>query len=370
MTRVLAPTAANLLDAAQRLRAGELVGMPTETVYGLAGNALDSSALAKIFAMKDRPTFDPLIVHIAKPRRFPERDLRVLLEAPGLVDGSAMSEKARARAARLASAFWPGPLTLVLPRGPAIPDLVTAGLDTVAIRMPAHEVAQSLLALCGLPLAAPSANRFGRISPTKAEHVVAELGLRLDVVLDGGPCAIGVESTVVAIANDGTLTLLRPGGIPVEAIAAVAGEIPEARAGILEEPGKGAASPGMSASHYAPAKPLVLLERPLREMAAIPAMLLGGMRIGLLVSGGSRGAADKRFRVLGGPAPALSVTLSHSRDLSEAASRLFGVLRQFDAKEDVDLIVAEPPTEAGGLAHAIRDRLTRASRRADRPPRT
>lgn len=194
MAELLQPTAENLARAGEALRRGELVGMPTETVYGLAGNALDAEAVARIFAVKERPTFDPLIVHVA-----PElRGLDAFGEAE-LVDVAALDGDARTHIEALISRFWPGPLTLVLPRGARVPDLVTSGLATVAVRMPRHPVAQALIRAAQRPLAAPSANRFGRISPTSAADVQAELGDRIGLILDGGSSEVGVESTVLAI---------------------------------------------------------------------------------------------------------------------------------------------------------------------------
>lgn len=379
-TEVLAPTKANVARAARVIREGGLVGMPTETVYGLGANAFDAAAVAKVFAAKERPTFDPLIVHVAAPASARERDLRVLLEERELVDGARLCRAARARAARLASAFWPGPLTMVLPRGPRIPDLVTSGLDTVAVRMPRHRVAQALLRAAGVPIAAPSANRFGRISPTRATDVVAELDGRVDVVLDGGRCEVGLESTIVGVAPDGALTLLRPGGAPVEAIAEVAGVVPEAVANVLERAAASASAParapGMLASHYAPRKPLLLLEAPLAESdgparfaralgAPVgPEARAGGSigRAALLLTTGRVDAALARLDRAGVERPPIAVSLSARGDLAEAAQNLFATLRALDADPRVDRLVVEPPPEgAGGLAHAIRDRLQRAS---------
>src|SRR5262245_21143241 len=242
---ILTPSEGNISRAADALRRGELVGMPTETVYGLAANAFDASAVARIFAAKDRPSFDPLIVHVVRPAGPLEREVLSGLEDEGIVEISRLPQLARERADVLLRRFWPGPLTLVLPRGRRIPDLVTSGLETVAIRMPAHPVAQALLKVAAIPLAAPSANRFGRISPTTAAHVVQELGDRIGIVIDGGSSTVGVESTVVAIGNDGTLSLLRPGGVAVEAIEATA-SVRLLRTLMTAAEGVPAASPGMS----------------------------------------------------------------------------------------------------------------------------
>ena len=218
---ILHATQADIARAVAALARGELVAIPTETVYGLAGLALDPRALAQIFAAKARPTFDPLIAHVAPG---PHGTHLQALARAGLVDLAQLTPAARQSAQRLTDAFWPGPLTLVLPRAAGVPDLCTAGLDSVAVRMPAHPVAQAILTQLGRPLAAPSANRFGRVSPTTAAHVYAELGERIGWIVDGGPCAIGVESTVVAVQADGACALLRPGGVTATQIAAVAGQ--------------------------------------------------------------------------------------------------------------------------------------------------
>jgi L-threonylcarbamoyladenylate synthase len=306
--RVLAPTAEGLALAAARLAAGAVVAIPTETVYGLAGRAFDEHALAQIFAAKDRPTFDPLNVHVLG------------LDAEGVIGPLAPAQ--RATAERLARAYWPGPLTLVLPRGARVPDLATSGLPTVAVRAPRHPVAQKLIAAVG-PLAAPSANRFGRISPTSAADVVAELGDRVELVVDGGPCDVGLESTIVAIDEGGGLTLLRPGGVPLDGLELAGGPV---------------RAPGMLPSHYAPRKPLYFLGEP-----APPG------RVGLLVFDPAAAArvAAVRVEVLG-------------LDLETAARRLFAALRALDAS-DADILVAERCPTRAGLGHAIADRLERAA---------
>lgn len=354
MATILTPTEDNVRRAAEALRRGELVGMPTETVYGLAANAFDASAVARIFAAKDRPSFDPLIVHVVRPAGPLEREVLSGLEDAGVVEVSRLPQLARERADVLLRRFWPGPLTLILPRGQRIPDLVTSGLDTVAIRMPSHPVAQALLKEAAIPLAAPSANRFGRISPTTAAHVVQELGDRIGIVLDGGASTVGVESTVVAIARDGTLTMLRPGGVSVEAIEATA-SVRLARASMTAEPGVPAASPGMSAVHYAPRTPLHLLPGP----ASLPH---GARCVGLIGVFASQSeaaevsaAVEKRYGV-----PVVVRALTERGDLEEAARNLFTSLRDLDAG-DVPVILASPPAGNEGLALAIADRLRRAA---------
>lgn len=355
MATILAPTADNVRRAADALRRGELIGLPTETVYGLAANAFDAAAVARIFAVKERPSFDPLIVHVVRPAGPLEREVLSGLEDIGVVEVSRLPQLARERADALLRKFWPGPLTLVLPRGRKIPDLVTSGLDTVAIRMPSHPVAQALLRDAALPLAAPSANRFGRISPTTAAHVVEELGERVGIVLDGGASSVGVESTVVAVAPSGALTLLRPGGIAAEAIeAVVSGKL--ARAQAPADPSAPAPSPGMSEVHYAPRTPLHLLPGP-------PTLPRGAACVGLIGVFESRDAAaavaDEAGRRYG--VPVVTKALTETGDLEEAARNLFTMLRELDAG-DVPLILAQPPAATGGLALAITDRLRRASR--------
>lgn len=301
--------------AAQALARGEIVAFPTETVYGLAANALDARAVAKVFAAKERPRFNPLIVHV-----------------PGLAEAGEsglVNEAAR----KLAGAFWPGPLTLVMKRRSTggIADLVSAGLDTIALRAPAHPVAQALLAKAALPLAGPSANRSGRISPTAAAHVEAELGDRPAMILDGGPSPLGIESTVVSVV--GEPSLLRPGAVPREAIERVLGA-PLAAAKAAER----AASPGQLPAHYAPMTPLRL------DAVAV--------------------RADEALLAFGGNVPAgarATVNLSQSGNLEEAASKLFGALRELDQAGAATIAVM--PIPAFGLGEAINDRLRRAANR-------
>jgi L-threonylcarbamoyladenylate synthase len=320
---------AAIAEAAARIRAGEPVAFPTETVYGLGANALDPLAAARIFEIKERPAFDPLIVHLADPA-----DLATVVRPEALADP-------RLRA--LAERFWPGPLTLVVPKREVVPGVVTAGLETVGVRIPDHPVALALIAMAGVPIAAPSANRFGRVSPTRAEHVARQLDGRVGLILDGGPCRIGVESTVLLLAPDRAV-LLRPGGTPLEALVAVVGPVeipPEHEARSL--------SPGRAASHYAPRAVVVLLA-PDATPRAKP-----GERLGLL-------AADAEGRriaeAVGGPFVAVEV-LSPTGDPVEAAARLFDALHALDAA-DLDRIVAQPVPEVG-LGRAVMDRLRRAA---------
>ncbi len=230
------PTRADIDHAARLLRAGRLVAFPTETVYGLGANALDAEAVARIYAVKRRPLTSPLIVHVASTE-MTQSLVAVWPEA----------------AERLARVFWPGPLTLVVKKQSKIPDIVTAGLSTVAVRMPAHPIAQALIRAARVPLAAPSANRFTELSPTTADHVRRSLGSDVDLILDGGPCQIGIESTVLSLA-EAQPTLLRPGIIPRTALESIIGPV-----ALAQDPPTGAhPAPGMHARHYSPRTPLFL----------------------------------------------------------------------------------------------------------------
>jgi L-threonylcarbamoyladenylate synthase len=312
-TLVLPPDAAGIAAAADQLRAGRTVAFPTETVYGLGADARNPDAVAAVYAAKGRPAFNPLIVHVSD-----------VAAATRLADFGGV-------AARLAAAFWPGPLTLVLPRraDAGLAPAATAGLPTVALRVPAHPLARALLAAFGGPLVGPSANPSGRVSPTRAAHVIDGLGGRVAAVLDGGPCAVGVESTILGVTGD-AVRLLRPGGLPVEAIAAVLGFTPEAA-------GPGIEAPGQLASHYAPAARV-------RLNAAAPRP--GEVWVGF------------------GPGPA-GLSLSPTGDVAEAAARLFDVLRAADAAAGPGGCIAVAPVPETGLGVAVNDRLRRAA--APRP---
>lgn len=319
MTECAKADAAAIARAGAAIREGRLVGFPTETVYGLGADATDDKAVARIFAAKGRPRFNPLIVHVASLQ---------VAEKHGV-----FTEEAR----KLAGAFWPGGLTLVLPRRAETPLslLVSAGLDTAALRVPAHEIAQALLRAAERPIAAPSANRSGRVSPTRAEHVMSELGgtEALAMVLDGGACRLGLESSVIGFPQ-GIPTLLRPGAVAREAIEAVLGHaLAEADAGSGEE---GRASPGQLESHYAPGSPLRLNARDV--------------------------GADEVLLAFGAPAPEAktSMNLSTSGDLTEAAANLFAMLRALDA-EAKGRTIAVMPIPDEGLGEAINDRLKRAA---------
>lgn len=311
--------------AAQKLRAGGLVAMPTETVYGLAANAFDSLAVARIFDVKQRPHFDPLIVHVGS-----FDDLERI--------ASQVSEDAR----RLCQRFWPGPLTVVLPKHPEVPDLVTAGLPTVAIRMPAHPVALALIRAAGFPLAAPSANPFGYISPTTAEHVRRQLGGKVDTVLDGGACAIGIESTIIGWHHNGP-SLLRAGGLPTEEIEAIIGKLQRGSVPTLPHDPRPEA-PGQLLRHYSPRTPMLLLETPDQE--ATPQGAYGWLGL-------HTPRNPEAFRAV--------EILSESGDLREAAANLFSAMHRLDAL-GLDGIIARPLPERG-LGRAINDRLRRAAAR-------
>jgi L-threonylcarbamoyladenylate synthase len=307
---------AAIRDAARLLRAGGLVAFPTETVYGLGADATDDRAVARIFEAKGRPAFNPLIVHLADADA--ARRLTVWPEA----------------ATRLAAVFWPGPLTLVLPRAADCPIslLASAGLDTLAIRVPAHPLAHRLLAEAGIPVAAPSANASGEVSPTRADHVAASLGDRVDMILDGGACAVGLESTVVALAGDGA-TILRHGAVTRAMLETVIGPCAEAT-----EDDHAPRAPGMLLRHYAPAHALRTDAAELRP---------GEAWLGF--------GAD--------PAPdnaAVARNLSPAGDLAEAAANLFAMLRELDTLDVSGIAVAPIPED--GLGRAINDRLRRAAK--------
>jgi L-threonylcarbamoyladenylate synthase len=313
---IVPATAENILEAARLVRAGALVAFPTETVYGLGADATDDRAVASIFAAKERPRFNPLIVHVPN------------------VAAAARIAVFDARAERLAAAFWPGPLTLVMPRraDSGVSLLVSAGLDTVALRVPGHNVAHALLNAVGRPIAAPSANRAGEVSPTEAAHVAASLGDRVALILDGGRCPVGVESTVVDLTGV-TPQLLRPGGVTREALEAAIGPV-----GTASAAGEGPArSPGLIGRHYAPGRPLRLEAR-----AAV-----------------APGEALLAFGPDSLPGFAETLNLSPSGDLVEAAANLFAMLRALDRPDVAAIAVMPIPNE--GLGLAINDRLRRAA---------
>ena len=340
--QVLSLSDQDLRTAADALSAGLLVAFPTETVYGLGADAFNGDAVAKVFAAKGRPCFDPLIVHIARMEHLAR-----------IADLTALCPGAREKTGALCHAFWPGPLTLVLPKTPAIPPLVTGGLPTVAVRLPAHEAARKLIDLSTGAIAAPSANPFGRLSPTRAEHVLEGLGNVIDFILDGGRAGIGVESTVVALFSDGKQRILRPGGIARECIEAVIGPVEgsaKAGADIL--------APGQLTSHYAPGTPLTLHSQ--EEILALPYRAREGY---LFFSAASRTLWLARQRRA--PKEARFIrALSETGNLTEAGANLFDTLHELD-KGFVSVIRAEQ-APAWGLGIAINDRLSRAAAQGQR----
>lgn len=307
--------------AAEIIRVGGLVAFPTETVYGLGCDALNPEAVARVFEAKQRPSFDPLIVHIAA-----RASLDRLVETISFGDH------------RLMDAFWPGPLTLVLPKRESVPDIVTAGLPTIAIRMPAHPVAQALIREAGVPIAAPSANPFGYVSPTCAQHVLDGIGDHVDLILDGGPCPIGLESTIVSMVETWA-ELLRPGSVTLAEIREVIGPVLRAAAS------RTVVAPGQLPRHYATRTPVTILA----AQGARP-VVYGHERAGLLAMS-ALSQADDRFCAV--------EVLSASGDLREAARNLFAALRRLDALS-LDCLYAEPCDERG-LGLAIMDRLRRCA---------
>jgi L-threonylcarbamoyladenylate synthase len=329
--RMLRPTPRNLRFLAARLRAGELVAIPTETVYGLAANALDARACARIFRAKGRPAQDPLIVHVHH------------------YDQLETIARTHPAAARLARRFWPGPLTMVLPKKDVVPAVVTAGRDSVAVRMPAHPVARRLLALAAIPLAAPSANPFGYISPTAAEHVRQGLGRKIKYILDGGSSSIGLESTIIDLRDPDAPTLLRPGAITKQQLERALGRrvrlpqrAPTSAAG-ADDSAQAQLAPGMLKRHYSPRTPVVLHARLGRTRNALP---------------------HEAFLFLKKPARSLQTNeywLDGHGNLRGVARRLFATLRRLDTM-NLHAIHVEL-ARGGGLADAINDRLRRAAAR-------
>ncbi len=308
-----------IYQAAEILRKGGIVAFPTETVYGLGADAFNPLAVARVFEVKGRPYFDPLIVHVA-----------------GLKDLSKLAVEIPVQAKKLMESFWPGPLTVVLLKKEDVPEIVTAGLSTVAIRMPRHPMTLRLIELADSPIVGPSANPFGYLSPTRAEHVREQLGDRIDFVLDGGPCEVGIESTILSFSEEKP-KLLRPGGIPLEEIESIIGKV-EFNSTNSERP----LAPGMLPRHYAPQTP-ILLEW----------------------DEGKEELREKKIGLLAFKEPKTSSIFSHievlsrNGDLKEAATNLFSAIRRLD-QLGLDLILAEPVPEIG-LGRAIMDRLRRAS---------
>jgi L-threonylcarbamoyladenylate synthase len=318
----MAEVGVDIERAAAFLRQGQLVAIPTETVYGLAGNALDLKAVSSIFETKNRPSFDPLILHVAS-----------LEQVSPFV--SEFPEKLK----WLAEAFWPGPLTVLLPRKASVPDLVTSGLDRVAVRVPNHPLTLALLAQLDFPLAAPSANPFGYISPTQAGHVDTQLGTQIPYILDGGACEVGLESTIVGMEGE-QVVIYRLGGLDLSKIEAVVGQVT-----VQAHSSSNPSAPGQLASHYAPRKPFILGD--LQEL--VPQLIQQGKEVGVL-------SFSTHFPTI--PADC-QVVLSATQDLHEAAQRLFMGMRLLD-ESAATVILAEFVPEIG-LGRAINDRLKRAA---------
>jgi L-threonylcarbamoyladenylate synthase len=309
--------------AAEIIKKGGIVAFPTETVYGLGADAFNPLAVARIFEVKRRPYFDPLIVHVANPSGVEE----LVKEIPS-------------NAKKLIERLWPGPLTVVLLREKDVPDIVSAGLSTVAIRMPDHPMALGLIKESKCPIAAPSANPFGYLSPTTAEHVREQLGSQVDLILDGGPCLVGVESTILSLLEERPI-LLRPGGVSLEEIESIIGKV-EINP-IKDRP----SAPGMLPKHYAPRTPIIL------DWNKKDIDLYEDKNIGLLVLQEPKN--NLKFHSV--------EVLSTKGDLREAAANLFAAIRRLDAMK-LDLIVAEPIPEIG-LGRAIMDRLRRATSKGE-----
>jgi L-threonylcarbamoyladenylate synthase len=333
--RLQAANPADVERAAELLREGRLVAFATETVYGLGANALSVEAVAGIFAAKQRPAWDPLIVHIAEV----EEIGRIAMISGGLRD----------RVERLAEAFWPGPLTMLLPKAAGLPDIVTAGRPLVGVRIPAHSVARALLRATGLPIAAPSANRFGHTSPTTAEHVLADLGGRIDAVLDAGPTQVGIESTVVDVTRT-PIVQYRPGAITPQQIEAVCGASVEVYVPAPENRApESLPSPGVGIRHYAPRAGVLLVEGTMEAVLRKVSEQGGAEKIGVLLP-------------TGWPAPEVAVVQPWAAwdEPGRLAATLFAGLRALDAR-GVDVIVCPLPAP-GGVFDAIRDRLLKAAR--------
>ncbi|MFO7583337.1 MAG: L-threonylcarbamoyladenylate synthase [Anaerolineales bacterium] len=332
MTLLLPATPENIDQAAETIKNGGLVAFPTETVYGLGANALDVDAVTRIFTAKGRPTADPLIVHLSEVGQV------------GLV-AAFVSETAQT----LMQAFWPGALTLVMPKRPEVPDLVTSELDTVAVRIPDHPVALALIQAAGLPVAAPSANRFGRTSPTTAQHVWRDLQGRVDIILDGGATTIGVESTVLDVATT-PARILRPGGVTREMLESVIGAVEVL--GQRRKPEKGLPSPGLLEKHYAPQAEMVLFTGEQAEallLAYLTEARQAGRTVGAL-------AADADVETL---EQAGAVVYRLGSDIHSIARQVYSGMRWLD-EQGVDVIVCRDFGESG-LGLAIRDRLSRAA---------
>ena len=337
-TKELKDCAADLWEAARMLHDGQVVGIPTETVYGLAADARNPQAVAQVFAAKGRPADNPLIVHIASMEQLTE----IAAEVPPL-------------AKRLAEQFWPGPLTMILPKQASIPEITSGGLDTVGIRMPSHPVARALIRLSGVPIAAPSANISGYPSPTTAAHVMRDMQGKIAAVVDGGPCTVGVESTVISLEGADTVRILRPGYVTKEMLESVATHVSLDPA-ILHQlkEGQTVRSPGMKYKHYAPKVDMILIEGDNEKMSSSIKKILHkyeneGKKVGLLVSDEVANELNHQN----------TFSYGSQENLAQIASEIYEGLRYFDDK-DVDIILAQGTTDKG-IGLAIMNRLHKAS---------
>ncbi len=324
--KILPASSENIKKAAEFIKNGKLVAFPTETVYGLGADGLNPIAVSKIFEAKNRPTFNPLILHIAD-----KSELEKLAET-----GNQLIYK-------LIDKFWPGPLTLVLPKKDVVPEIVTAGNPTVAVRMPDHPVALELIKLSGRPIAAPSANAFGELSPTTAQHVVKQLGEKVDIILDGGSCKVGVESTIIGFVNEEPV-LLRPGGIPLEQIESVTGQL---KKHYTESEDSNPLSPGRLPFHYSPNIPIRFFDDKMETETRTK-------RVGALFF--KEPGVKLNFAKI--------LFLSKNGDTKEAAANLFSALHELETS-GLDLIYVEPVPETG-LGIAIMDRLKKAVKKYEK----
>jgi L-threonylcarbamoyladenylate synthase len=349
MTRVIRidprhPDFTRVREVAVVLRDGGLVAFPTETVYGLGAHALNATAVARIFEAKGRPVTDPMIVHLAETHQL-----------------ASVAEVVPLAARALAAAFWPGALTLILEKRRIVPDAVTAGLGTVGVRVPSHPIAHELIAAAGVPVAAPSANRFSRPSPTCAEHVLADLDGVVDVIIDGGATPIGVESTILDLTVRPPL-VLRPGGVSLAEIRRI---VPEARSvSETADPARAQPAPGQLLRHYAPRVPLTLYVGDVgavveRMGSDIRTAVASGLRAGVLAPEEDLLALAPRLAAVGASGRLVTMTCGSRRDRDHTARDLFGMLREVDAS-GVDVIFASAPA-GDGINAAIIDRLTRAA---------
>ena len=320
MAQILQPTPKNLDLISEVFKWGDIAAIPTETVYGLACNALDTQAVSKVFAAKGRPSTNPLIVHIESLDD---------LETYAVVPQSAQ---------KLIDAFWPGPLTLIFPKTEVVPDTVTAGLDSVAIRMPSHPVFRELGKRCDFPIAAPSANPFGYVSPTTSTHVMRTMGDKINWILEGGTCSGGIESTILSYKNPSQPTILRHGGIPIDALESILGRKILSKEVVVEEADQSLEAPGLLKRHYSP-------ETRIELFTGTPPLLSEQEAIVLLQKGGR--SSDSVFH------------FSENGLIEEIARNLYKVLQEIDQKQFKRVFIETPPTE--GIGVAICDRLTRAA---------